>query len=160
MMSDPFGSGAEARRNIILSHGGKHGPSQTYLRGAPLSPEAAAHVPKDQGLITPANTTVAPPEPAPTTLAPVTILEAPAATPPTASPVSSVPSVITADAPAVTGNVGSTPPAKTPMPTNVRELHALNKDELVALALDLGVGTDGEMTVKTLREALKTAMEF
>jgi hypothetical protein len=37
----------EARKNLIVSHGGKHGPtSATFLRGQRIDPEMAPHVPK------------------------------------------------------------------------------------------------------------------
>jgi hypothetical protein len=37
----------EARKHVIMSHGGKHGPSsQTFLRGQSVTPEAAGHLPK------------------------------------------------------------------------------------------------------------------
>lgn len=153
-----YDKGAEARKHIIMSHGGKHGGSQTFLKGAPIPADTAKMIPKGSDLIAPADLSgmvVPVPAPAATSLTP----EAPPASGAVPSATPTTPPAA-AGTPAAAGNTGEVPPAKPPMPTNVRELFALNKEELLALALDLNVSTEGDPTVKGLRESLKTALEF
>ena len=131
-MSEPrnYEHGAEARRHLIVGHGGKHGVGGTFLRGSVMPPETARHLPDE--FIAPASAFV--PQQAP---AAVAVEEA---KPAEAVKVEPPKLVVT---------------RKVSMPTALRDLHQLPKEDLIALAADLGVVIEGEATVKALREALR-----
>jgi hypothetical protein len=130
-----FENGAEARKHVIMSHGGKHGVGGTYLRGQQMTSEVAKHIPAE--LIAPVAAPV------------VVVLSATEAVAPAAAPAPEPPQPQPVERPGT---------AKPLPPTNIRELHMLNKDELVTLARDLDVRIEGEVTVKVLREALRTGL--
>lgn len=132
-----FDGGAETRKHVIVSHGGKHGGGGTFLRGAAVPPEVARQLPVD--LIMPLD---------PARAAQFAVPDAPAAPAPALGP-SPAPPQLPPPAPAR--------PTVT-LPSNVRELHLLKKDELVILASELGVKIEGEPTVVFLRETLKTQL--
>ena len=122
----------EARRNVIVSHGGRHGVGGTYLAGRAIPDALAPFMPPDIVGLAPSS---GPPAPIPVS---ESSPEAPASS---ATPAVAVSAVV----------------ARVKLPT-LKEVYAMGKDDLASLAAELGVKVEGEQSVKALRDALKTAM--
>lgn len=171
----------EARKNIIVSHGGKHGPtSATFLRGQRIDPEVAPHVPK--GLKTESDpgspfTPIAAPAPKPA------VAVATPAGPPISDPADppAPPKAETAQTlatPPATGDAPKgdvKPPATTPpaapapaprgkrsgnVPSTRKGVTKLERTQAVSLARDLGIEFSDETPLEEIHERLVKALSI
>lgn len=143
-----------ASKNLIVSHGGRHGAGGTYLQGQPIPDEVLPFVPKEvigrvsSQAVAPA--AVAAPTPA------VDVAAVPPAPQPIAESAPTHAPII--DPTSNTVPAAAPQPAAPPtpeLPRNRRDLFIMNKEQALTVAAQLGMTIVADETAKALKERIQ-----